>query len=84
MAPRFPTETDPRAGETPQIQIERVMARLERTERRMLQVENALSGVANHVGGLSIGGPCPDCTQSLLLVSQGSMNCPQCSYQEPL
>lgn len=81
MTPRSPSKSDRPLDQTRETQRERLLDRLEQTERRLLQVENALKGVA-HVSNLSVAGPCGECTRSLLLVKQELVYCPACGYQE--
>ncbi|WP_225333946.1 hypothetical protein [Halomicrobium urmianum] len=69
-----------RGGESAS-ELERLRSRLERTEQRTLQVENALRAVTREATGLSVGGPCNRCHRSLLLVGRGEVSCPQCGYR---
>lgn len=63
-------------------QLRRVTRRLESAERRTRQLENAVSGMSRSVGECSLGPPCANCEQSLLLVSGDEMRCPRCAFRQ--
>ncbi|WP_336002831.1 hypothetical protein [Halorientalis halophila] len=76
--PQFPwsggaEDSTPRAQ--PQSQ-----ARLERLEERLVQLENALRGVARE-SSISVDSACPECNQSLLLIRNDVARCPKCHYR---
>lgn len=82
MTPRSPLERE--RDPALEGQHEHLLARLDRTERRLLQVENALRGVTRRTSNLSIAGPCSECNRSLLLVDHELMYCPTCGHRQPL
>ncbi len=77
MARRIPTRRH--ARRTSQPDLERIVARLETAEQRLVQVQNTLDGVAREAG-VSIGCPCSRCDRSYLLVKGGALSCPLCGY----
>lgn len=58
-------------------------AELEENARRLVQLETALRYVVRTTNDVSIGGPC-HCGESLLIVRQQSIYCPNCSYQRTI
>lgn len=56
---------------------------LEETKQHVVQLENTLRGVVRDANGISVGGPC-SCGQSLLLVRQQVIYCPQCEYKRTI
>ena len=57
--------------------------RLSEAERNICQLENTLRGVVRETNDVSVGGPCK-CGDSLLIVRQRTVYCPQCQYQRAI
>ncbi|SER74567.1 hypothetical protein [Natrinema salaciae] len=55
-------------------------ADLEECSRHLVQLENTLRHIVRTTDDVTIGGPCR-CGQSLLILSNQSLYCPQCSYR---
>ncbi|RKD95042.1 hypothetical protein [Halopiger aswanensis] len=58
-------------------------AELEETKQHIDQLENTLRGVVRDANDISVGGPC-SCGQSLLLIRQRVIYCPQCEYKRTI
>uniref|UniRef100_A0A7D5KU14 Uncharacterized protein n=2 Tax=Natrinema halophilum TaxID=1699371 RepID=A0A7D5KU14_9EURY len=56
---------------------------LETTRVRIQQLENTLRGVVRNLDNISIGGPCR-CGESMLLIRQKKIFCPECGYQRTM
>ncbi|MCU4740887.1 hypothetical protein OB955_06910 [Halobacteria archaeon AArc-m2/3/4] len=63
-------------------QLEEMGDRLEANERRIVQLENTLHGVARVTGDITITYPCLKCDRSLLLIRDGMLYCPCCHYRQ--
>lgn len=63
-------------------QLRQLTRRVETAERRTRQLENAVSGMSESIGSCSLGPPCAECQQSLLIATQGELRCPRCSYRQ--
>lgn len=66
-----------------QHRLEDVIDRQEELDGRLEMIENTLQAVAEEQG-LSIGGACTDCGQSLLVIENGRLSCPVCGNQRQL
>lgn len=66
-----------------QHRFEDVVDRQEELEGRLEMIENTLQAVAEEQG-LSIGGACTDCEQSLLVIDNGRLSCPVCDTKRQL
>ncbi|AEH38853.1 hypothetical protein [Halopiger xanaduensis] len=56
---------------------------LEKTKQHVVQLENTLRGVVRDANDISVGGPC-SCGESLLLIRQRVIYCPQCEYKRTI
>lgn len=65
-------------------QLDRVTDRLEANERALEQLRNTVSALARETDGITVGQPCDRCDRVLLLISDGTMYCPQCSYRRSM
>ena len=54
--------------------------RLSKVEQHLVQLENTLQGVVRETSDVTIGGPCK-CGESLVIVRQRTVYCPQCQYR---
>ena len=52
--------------------------RLVEVEQRLDCMETTLAGVANEIEGVSLSSRCSKCQQSLLLIKDGMLYCPNC------
>lgn len=73
-----------RTGRPGSSRLSAVESKLDANERRLRQVENALSYVAYRTGALSVGVPCDRCDRSLLIAENGMIVCPYCQYRRYL
>ena len=82
MDPR--TGSNPARGGRPHSQrLRELEARLDDAERQITQLENTLRGLVRETNDISVGGPCK-CGQSLLIISQRTVYCPQCQYKRAI
>lgn len=61
-------------------QCDELSERLAETERRVEQLRNALCAVARAGSDVSVTHSCRHCEQSLMLVRNGQLYCPNCRY----
>lgn len=64
-------------------QFSELETELEENRRRVLQLENTLKAITRQASDLSIGGPC-SCEESLLIVRQNVIYCPECDYRRTM
>lgn len=82
MTPLSPSTTDEYRQKAIRSQLEEVAARLETNERRIVQLQNTLDGIARETGNITIAYPCLECDRSLLLIRKGLLYCPCCHYRQ--
>jgi len=58
--------------------------RVVRAERRIDCMETALAAVTDEIDGVSLSSRCSKCEQSLLLIKDGMLHCPNCGNGHPL
>ena len=56
---------------------------LEETNRRVDRLENTLQALARERDDVSIAGPC-NCGESLLIIRQRTIYCPECRYRRTM
>lgn len=79
----------PRAVDTPQqadfeTQLDLLTDRVDQLDRRNLQLKNTIRALAREYARISLGGVCPHCAQSLTLIEEGLIRCPECGYLRSL
>ncbi len=84
MSPEYKQPAEEERHEMVVDQLRELTRRVEKAERRVTQVENALCAVAREAGEVSVSHACNRCEKSLLIVRSGSMRCPRCNYSRSM
>ena len=58
--------------------------RIVTVERRLDCMETTLAAVADEIDGLALSSRCSNCEESLLLIKDGMLCCPNCGDGRPL